>query len=46
MDRRLDLYVRLSIIWFCLLIVGSSQTRVTTRGDGSTQVYTPRHYPG
>jgi len=29
----------------CLLIVGSSQTRVTTRGDGSTQVYTPRHYP-
>ncbi|WP_433720922.1 precorrin-2 C(20)-methyltransferase [Actinoplanes sp. CA-051413] len=29
----------------CLLIIGSSQTRVTTRGDGSTQVYTPRHYP-
>jgi precorrin-2 C20-methyltransferase/precorrin-3B C17-methyltransferase len=29
----------------CLLIVGSSQTRVMTRGDGSTQVYTPRHYP-
>jgi precorrin-2 C20-methyltransferase/precorrin-3B C17-methyltransferase len=29
----------------CLLIVGSSQTRVTTRGDGSTQVYTPRTYP-
>jgi precorrin-2 C20-methyltransferase/precorrin-3B C17-methyltransferase len=29
----------------CLLIVGSSQTRVATRGDGSTQVYTPRHYP-
>jgi hypothetical protein len=24
MDRRLDLYVRLSIIWFCLLIVGSA----------------------
>ncbi len=30
----------------CLLIIGSSQTRVATRGDGSTQVYTPRHYPG
>jgi precorrin-2 C20-methyltransferase/precorrin-3B C17-methyltransferase len=29
----------------CLLIVGSSQTRAMTRGDGSTQVYTPRHYP-
>jgi precorrin-2 C20-methyltransferase/precorrin-3B C17-methyltransferase len=29
----------------CLLIVGSSQTRVATRGDGTTQVYTPRHYP-
>ena len=29
----------------CLLIVGSSQTRMMTRGDGSTQVYTPRHYP-
>jgi precorrin-2 C20-methyltransferase/precorrin-3B C17-methyltransferase len=29
----------------CLLIVGSSQTRTTTRGDGTTQVYTPRHYP-
>ncbi|MET0494131.1 MAG: precorrin-2 C(20)-methyltransferase [Actinoplanes sp.] len=29
----------------CLLIIGSSQTRVMTRGDGSTQVYTPRHYP-
>jgi hypothetical protein len=22
MDQRLDLYVRLSIIWLCLLIVG------------------------
>jgi precorrin-2 C20-methyltransferase/precorrin-3B C17-methyltransferase len=30
----------------CLLIIGSSQTRVVTRGDGSTQVFTPRHYPG
>lgn len=29
----------------CLLIVGSSQTRVSTRGDGTTQMYTPRHYP-
>jgi precorrin-2 C20-methyltransferase/precorrin-3B C17-methyltransferase len=29
----------------CLLIIGSSQTRVMTRGDGSIQVYTPRHYP-
>ena len=29
----------------CLLIIGSSQTRTMTRGDGSTQVYTPRHYP-
>jgi len=29
----------------CLLIVGSSQTRVATRGDGTTQVYTPRNYP-
>ena len=29
----------------CLLIVGSSQTRTATRGDGTTQVYTPRHYP-
>ncbi len=29
----------------CLLIVGSSQTRVTTRADGTSQVFTPRHYP-
>jgi precorrin-2 C20-methyltransferase/precorrin-3B C17-methyltransferase len=29
----------------CLLIIGSSQTRVLTRGDGTTQLYTPRHYP-
>ncbi|GAA2695681.1 precorrin-2 C(20)-methyltransferase [Actinoplanes palleronii] len=29
----------------CLLIVGSSQTRAVTRGDGDTVVYTPRHYP-
>jgi precorrin-2 C20-methyltransferase/precorrin-3B C17-methyltransferase len=30
----------------CLLIVGSSQTRAVTRGDGVTRVFTPRHYPG
>ncbi|WP_328460835.1 precorrin-2 C(20)-methyltransferase [Actinoplanes sp. NBC_00393] len=30
----------------CLLIIGSSQTRAVTRGDGTTAVYTPRHYPG
>jgi precorrin-2 C20-methyltransferase/precorrin-3B C17-methyltransferase len=35
-----------SIDMRCLLIVGSSQTRAVLRGDGSTQVYTPRHYPG
>jgi precorrin-2 C20-methyltransferase / precorrin-3B C17-methyltransferase len=29
----------------CLLIVGSSQTRAAVRGNGSTFVYTPRHYP-
>ncbi len=29
----------------CLLIVGSSQTRSVTRGNGQTIVYTPRHYP-
>ncbi|MCM4078372.1 precorrin-2 C(20)-methyltransferase [Paractinoplanes hotanensis] len=29
----------------CLLIIGSSQTRAIQRGDGSTFVYTPRHYP-
>lgn len=30
----------------CLLIIGSSQTRASVRGDGSAVVYTPRHYPG
>jgi precorrin-2 C20-methyltransferase/precorrin-3B C17-methyltransferase len=30
----------------CLLIVGSSQTRVRYRPDGRPAVYTPRHYPG
>jgi len=30
----------------CLLIIGSSRTRAVTRGDGSTQVFTPRTYPG
>ncbi|MEU9507371.1 precorrin-2 C(20)-methyltransferase [Micromonospora sp. NPDC048170] len=30
----------------CLLIVGSSTTQVSTRGDGSTVVWTPRTYPG
>ncbi|NMO53243.1 precorrin-2 C(20)-methyltransferase [Actinoplanes sp. TBRC 11911] len=29
----------------CLLIIGSSQTRTIQRGDGSAQVFTPRHYP-
>ena len=29
----------------CLLIVGSSQTRATVRGDGTALVYTPRTYP-
>jgi precorrin-2 C20-methyltransferase/precorrin-3B C17-methyltransferase len=29
----------------CLLIVGSSQTRVMSRADGSTRVFTPRSYP-
>ncbi|MFI6073310.1 precorrin-2 C(20)-methyltransferase [Actinoplanes sp. NPDC051343] len=29
----------------CLLIVGSSQTRVVSRADGSTRVFTPRSYP-
>jgi precorrin-2 C20-methyltransferase/precorrin-3B C17-methyltransferase len=29
----------------CLLIVGSSQTRAVHRGDGSSLVFTPRHYP-
>jgi precorrin-2 C20-methyltransferase / precorrin-3B C17-methyltransferase len=30
----------------CLLIIGSSQTRVRYRPDRSPTVYTPRHYPG
>jgi precorrin-2 C20-methyltransferase/precorrin-3B C17-methyltransferase len=29
----------------CLLIVGSSQTKAVTRGNGDTIVYSPRHYP-
>ncbi|MFI5491371.1 precorrin-2 C(20)-methyltransferase [Actinoplanes sp. NPDC051859] len=29
----------------CLLIVGSSQTRMLPRTDGSAQVFTPRTYP-
>ncbi|GIE93222.1 precorrin-2 C(20)-methyltransferase [Paractinoplanes rishiriensis] len=29
----------------CLLLIGSSQTRTVARSDGTTQVYTPRHYP-
>lgn len=29
----------------CLLIIGSSRTQVTTREDGTRQVFTPRHYP-
>lgn len=29
----------------CLLIVGSSQTKASVRGDGTPLVYTPRHYP-
>jgi precorrin-2 C20-methyltransferase/precorrin-3B C17-methyltransferase len=29
----------------CLLIVGSSRTRLVTREDGTRQVFTPRHYP-
>jgi precorrin-2 C20-methyltransferase/precorrin-3B C17-methyltransferase len=28
-----------------LLIIGSSRTRVSARGDGSTSVWTPRRYP-
>ncbi|GGL18553.1 precorrin-2 C(20)-methyltransferase [Mangrovihabitans endophyticus] len=35
-----------SIDMRCLLIVGSSQTRAHTRGDGTPSVYTPRHHPG
>jgi precorrin-2 C20-methyltransferase/precorrin-3B C17-methyltransferase len=34
-----------SIDMRCLLIIGSSQTRTIQRGDGSAQVFTPRHYP-
>ncbi|WP_026426099.1 precorrin-3B C(17)-methyltransferase [Actinokineospora inagensis] len=30
----------------CLLLVGSSQTVHITKPDGSSVVYTPRHYPG
>ncbi|WP_018680749.1 precorrin-3B C(17)-methyltransferase [Actinokineospora enzanensis] len=29
----------------CLLLVGSSQTRVVERGNGQRVVFTPRHYP-
>jgi precorrin-2 C20-methyltransferase/precorrin-3B C17-methyltransferase len=29
----------------CLLLVGSSTTRVIQRGDGTRAVFTPRHYP-
>ncbi|GAA1550960.1 precorrin-2 C(20)-methyltransferase [Actinomadura kijaniata] len=29
----------------CLLVIGSSQTRVAERGDGSRIVFTPRRYP-
>ncbi|TWG14652.1 precorrin-2 C(20)-methyltransferase [Actinoplanes teichomyceticus] len=29
----------------CLLIVGSSQTRVVSRANGDVVAYTPRHYP-
>ncbi len=34
-----------SIDMRCLLIVGSSQTRVAERPDGSARVFTPRTYP-
>jgi precorrin-2 C20-methyltransferase/precorrin-3B C17-methyltransferase len=30
----------------CLLIVGSSQSRVVRDGDGAARVITPRRYPG
>lgn len=30
----------------CLLIIGSSQTRLTERPDGTPVVFTPRRYPG
>ncbi|GAA0588408.1 precorrin-2 C(20)-methyltransferase [Paractinoplanes ferrugineus] len=29
----------------CLLLIGSSRTRAVTGADGTTRVYTPRHYP-
>jgi precorrin-2 C20-methyltransferase/precorrin-3B C17-methyltransferase len=29
----------------CLLIVGSSRTRIVERPDGTRSVFTPRHYP-
>ncbi|PPK70951.1 precorrin-3B C(17)-methyltransferase [Actinokineospora auranticolor] len=29
----------------CLVLVGSSRTRVVTKPDGGQVVYTPRHYP-
>jgi precorrin-2 C20-methyltransferase/precorrin-3B C17-methyltransferase len=29
----------------CLLIIGSSTTRIVERGDGGTMVFTPRRYP-
>ena len=29
----------------CLLLIGSSQTRLAERGDGDQVVYTPRRYP-
>ncbi|GIF18091.1 precorrin-2 C20-methyltransferase/precorrin-3B C17-methyltransferase [Actinoplanes tereljensis] len=29
----------------CLLLIGSSQTRAVAGADGTTRVYTPRHYP-
>lgn len=29
----------------CLVIVGSSRTRLSKRADGSTVVWTPRDYP-
>jgi precorrin-2 C20-methyltransferase/precorrin-3B C17-methyltransferase len=29
----------------CLLLIGSTRTRAVTAADGTTRVYTPRHYP-
>jgi precorrin-2 C20-methyltransferase/precorrin-3B C17-methyltransferase len=29
----------------CLLIIGSSRTRIAKRADGTTAVWTPRDYP-